>query len=122
MKRFARRTLGVCIGLVLGWVAAGIVFDTGSIIEPSAAHAAAKPAGKAGAGKGHDKGMDAAAKLAPESLSQQTTWYPYVLWGVAALFALAIPLGMFAMAMKGEDPPDPAEEHHGHDDHGGGHH
>jgi len=130
MKRLTRRSFAVCLGLVLGWFAAGMVFDSGQIADesgflaPSTANAAAasKDAGDHKDGKGkdgkhEDKGIKAAGKLAPKELPEQAPFFRSVLIAAAALFIAAVPLGMFALAMKGEDPPDPADDHHGHDDH-----
>ena len=134
MKRLTRRSFAVCLGLVLGWIAAGMVFDSGEMTDdsgfltPSSASAAAsKDDGKKhdehkDGEKHEDEGIKAAGKLAPKELPEQTPFFRSVLIGAVVLFIAAVPLGMFAMAMKGEDPPDPADDHHGHDDHGDGHH
>ncbi len=69
-----------------------------------------------------DAGQQAARLIAPDPQQpEQISWYGSVVAGVVVLFVAAILLGYPTLKFQGPPPPDPAADHHGHDDHGGGH-
>jgi hypothetical protein len=116
VKRFARRSLAIVVGLTLGWYAAGF----SSAATSGDPHDA--PAGD------HDEAARAAAELAPTH--EPTPWFRPVVGSAVGLFAAAIVLGIPALKLRGPLPPDPADVHdthaahdtHGHqDDSHGGH-
>lgn len=89
-KKLGFRTMGVILGLWLGWQAAGFA---------------------EGDGESH-----LGEALTPSDAS--SNWYPAVIVAVIAIFVAAIVIGRPAMQMKGDEPVE--EDDHGHDgdDHG----
>ena len=119
MRRTLRRFWAITLGLALGWYAAGLLpgdFDSPpqAIAAGSASSSGAAADGKS---KAPDPGEAAAAKLTPESLPQQAPFFSAVVFGTVGLFVAAVVLGVPALALKGEDPSDPADTH-GHDESG----
>ncbi|MCC6579354.1 MAG: hypothetical protein IT440_02870 [Phycisphaeraceae bacterium] len=127
MNKWLRRTLGMGLGLVLGWQVAGMATGTGSWSRPLS-----QPVAMAETEQHHEAGTKAEASHATHESGEaghhavamlvpaadDIRWYPCVLTAAAALFAAAVVLGVPAMALKG---PEKAESQpHGHD--GGGHH
>ncbi len=139
MKRVIRRTLGIIVGLMLGWWFAGVAMQTsdpwlgvsygagvGDETDPNkaiyeySAGEHAQPHHDTGHGAGHkgdhhDQGVAAAELLMPGSL-EQVCWYRPVVTTTGGLFIAAVVLGIPALALRGPEPPDPADAH-GHDDH-----
>lgn len=97
-KKLGFRTMGVVLGLWLGWQAAGFAEGDGE-----------SPVGEANHGESH-----LAEALTPSDAS--SAWYPAVIVAVIAIFVAAIVIGRPAMQMKGDEPVE--EDDHGHDDHG----
>lgn len=104
MKKMTRRLIGIAIGLVLGWYAAGHMTGWANTqdapIRPghasSSSHHEDLPTPSHGSDRsaaGHE--LTAAAKLKPQP--QHTRWYSGVLTAVGGLFAGAILLGIPAM-------------------------
>jgi hypothetical protein len=120
MKRMLRLSLGVMLGLWLGYTAAGLM--------PMSLYAAAGgPDAAVEGGAPGDAGQQSAAQLVVAA--DQVPWLTPVLWGVAGLFVAAVTLGFLAQKLRGPEPPDPADDHHHADDHHvgaphghGGHH
>jgi hypothetical protein len=123
MSRFARRTVIVMVGLILGWYAAGMVdfhpADPAHAADP--AKAGAEDGGK-DTGYRKDDGQRAAEALQPKA--HDRAYYPTVLKIIIGLFAAAVVIGIIARAMGYQDPgvvateEDQAEAHHDdHDDH-----
>lgn len=97
-KKLGFRTMGVVLGLWLGWQAAGMAADTNKGDTPVA--------------KTH---VD--VPLAPSDATG--SWYPMVIAIAVGLFVAAIVIGRPAMKLKGEEPAeDDHHDDHGHDDHG----
>ena len=121
MRVLRRRTVGVLIGLCLGWWGAGLAGPYLSSTAASVAGAsAAQPAHEGGIDHGEGHG-DATAALVPGAHERlQLGWYRWVLWSALGLFVAAIVLGIPSLALRGPDLPDPADAA-GHGD-GDGHH
>lgn len=110
MKRTIARVLGISLGIALGWVAAGQLPDVSATFAEDT-HAAtgkhaADPArdGTAHGPQGADAGQRAARQLVPGP--QDAPFYGPMLWAVAALFILAVVLGLPALKLRGPDPPE----------------
>lgn len=107
MRRMTRRVIGLAVGLVLGWSAAGYISqglagDMGLTSKSTvAAHAAV-----------HDDHGDAAAHAAGMLVPAAAAWFPAVCTGTVVLFVLAVLLGVPALALKAPEPPDPAAHDH----------
>ena len=154
MRCLTRRTLGVTIGLVLGWYVAGsfqestalwtstsyaedtsakITTDRGKTADDDPHKAIFEHSFADGSGDstndvlnyhgttghhtqdsqpGHhnDLGVQAAEMLMPTS-RQQVCWYRPVVITAGGLFIAAVVLGMPALAMRGPEPADPADDH-----------
>jgi len=96
MKRWHRRALGIGLGLILGWSAAGLVTDM-----PRGYAADTAPAVER-----HDPGHDhdeAHGPTAGEQLADHASlkWLPWVLGVSAALFIAAALFGPWAMRFTG---------------------
>ena len=114
MNRFTRRTLGIGMGLCIGWYMAGLV----GFADASAEHGADQTQADKSAdhGSAHDKRPNPA--LALRTNPKSAVWLAPVRNGIIALFGLAIILGIPTLKLRGPDPPDPAEHlAHGDDDH-----
>lgn len=100
-RKLGFRTMGVVLGLWLGWQAAGLADDTQGHVNPENTHVVDVP-------------------IAPSDATG--SWYPMVIAIAVGLFVAAIVIGRPAMKLKGEEPAeDDHHDDHGHDDHGDGH-
>jgi len=109
MKRTARRTLGVIIGLALGWYAAGVLMPWPAPVQASAPHAAESAHGAAETGDSapHDQAADA-AKLIATDLDQP--WYLTVVYGALVLFTIAGVVG-YTGWFRAEAPAEDDDDH-----------
>jgi len=108
MRRMTRRVIGLAVGLVLGWSAAGYISQglAGDMDLTSKSTAAAH-------GEVHDGHGDVAAKAAGVLMpATAAAWLLGVCTGAAVLFVLAVLLGIPALALKAPEPPDPAAHDH----------
>ncbi len=128
MSRFTRRTLAVVLGLALGWYIAG---TAGHLLPGASISLADDPHDQATSGQAHPSesgpghsnpseadahGPQAARDLVPGA--NDVPFIRPVVYATAGLFIAAIVLGIPALALRGPEPPDPADEHaHGRDDH-----
>ena len=128
MSRFTRRTLAVVLGLGLGWYIAG---TAGHLLPAVGALRADNPHDQTASGEAHPSesrsgddnlsgdvahGPQAAKDLVPGA--NDVPFIRPVVYAAAGLFIAAIMLGIPALALRGPEPPDPANEHaHGRDDH-----
>lgn len=100
-RKLGFRTMGVVIGLWLGWQAAGMADNAQGHVASEGTHVSDVP-------------------FAPSNAT--ASWYPMVLAIAVGLFVAAIVIGRPAMKLKGEEPAE--DDHHddhghdGHDDHG----
>lgn len=103
MRRMTRRVIGLAVGLVLGWSAAGYISQgvAGDMDLTSKSTAAV-----------HDDHGDAAADAAGKLVPAETAWFSGVGTGAVVLFVLAVLLGIPALALKAPEPPDPAAHDH----------
>ena len=131
MKRLCRRSISILIGLVLGWMVAGMMMGESVSLAEEGHHVEHAADSDADTGHGHDDHADhhesahdghendlaaqAAASLVPKETD--IAWYGTVLVLAGGLFLAAILLGYPVMKLSGPEPPDPAADH-GHDDHG----
>ena len=97
MKRWHRRLLGVVVGLVLGWTAAGWI-DAGP-------RGYAEGASGDHAEQTHDPGSSH-GPTAGEQLARhaELAWLPYVLGATVGLFIAAAVFGPWAMRFAGPWP------------------
>lgn len=107
MRRMTRRVIGLAVGLVLGWSAAGYISQgvAGDMDLTSKSTAAAH-------GAVHDDHGDAAADAAGKLVPAEAAWFSGVGTGAVVLFVLAVLLGVPALALKAPEPPDPAAHDH----------
>lgn len=125
MKRLTRRTLGAVLGLILGWLAAGLVYPVGSVSLAADAPHAENDAHHDDHAHGHHDTY--ATKLVPhdaEGHAATPDWFGTVIKLIAALFVAAIVIGIPALRAKGGDPAGLAsahdQSHAHHDDHAHG--
>ncbi|MCK4871829.1 MAG: hypothetical protein KAS72_03795 [Phycisphaerales bacterium] len=136
-----RKTLGIAVGLILGWYAASFVQTAVSYAQdeqpshPSAETATThEPHDLQGAaleqpheegestdhhadpadhsgGEHHGKSDAAAEALAVHA---DPPWFSTMRTGIIVLFILAALVGSAALLLKGPEPPDPADAHSDH--------
>ena len=107
-----RRTWTVTLGLILGWMAAGIMLSWDAPTKAASdQHQAAEPGDASSEARGAEY---AAEQLYIGSGPDKTNWYGWVLYGALVLFAGAVVIGPTAVRLRGPVPPDPADEHHDH--------
>lgn len=114
MERLTRRTVGVILGLSLGWWVAGlaphIVPGVGMSFAGEAqstspsVHTVEDDHGDA-SGAGHSGGR--AVHLVPRKAD--AFWYKPVLIAIISLFVAAIVLGIPALRLRGPELPEPAD-------------
>jgi len=124
MKRKALRLMGILFGAWLGLYVGGLWGNNVIVAESGQDHHGHDHSADSSDHDGHDhgdhSGPHAADLLKPGE--NDAPWYSSVLVIAGGLFVAAVLLGIPAMKLKGPEPPDPADDHHGHDDHGHGDH
>lgn len=112
MKRAARRTLGVIVGLTLGWYVAGVVMPW-QPAQAAAPTAHDQPHAPSDAhGEHHGPAAGASAQQITAKLDQP--WYHAVLYTALVLFTIA---GAVGYAGWFHQEPQEEDDDHGHDDH-----
>ncbi len=144
MRRSAQRILAVVTGLVLGWYLAGMLPGIGASLaveqagEPPHAqtshaadqplpehdtkHGTLPPSSHGGHTDHRSPHENDAIHLLPKP--HDMTWFRAVVWSAAGLFVAALVLGIPALKLKGEEPPEPVAGHdndHGSHDEDQGH-
>ena len=116
-KRITRKRVAVAIGLCLGWYLAGLAgpylpFVGASVAEDSPTEKLREPAGYGDSEYG--EAGKVSKNLVPGS---RPAWLNDVLTVAGGLFVAAVLLGPIALALRGPERPDPADEHESaHDD------
>lgn len=134
MKRLARRTLSVVLGLALGWYIAGMVPGVSLAIDASHRSDASEHADHHGPAHGdgqvhhaasetdavhgdhdgedhgdHDPAFAGAKQLVPHW--DDIPWFGPMVWTVVGLFVAAVVLGYPALKLRGPEPSEPADDH-----------